>query len=101
MTAPPPGTLRLFPDHEPAELAGLAGESGRSLLLARLLEDGDSADLGWLAGAVPEAEIAEWLGRCGGRLLSVRSRAFWEVVLGVPAGPATEATGGARELWPL
>ena len=102
MTAPlPPGALRLFPDHD---AAGLAGEGGRSLLLARLLEDGDAADLAWLVGAVPEPEVAAWLGRCGGRLLSARSRAFWEVVLGRPAGPAMaamSATESARELWPL
>jgi hypothetical protein len=47
---------------------------------------------------VPEAELAGWLAHSGGRKLSQRSRAFWEVVLGRPAGPPAEA---GSLLWPL
>jgi hypothetical protein len=47
---------------------------------------------------VPEAALADWLGRHGGRKLSRRSRTFWEVVLGRPAGPAADA---GDLLWPL
>jgi hypothetical protein len=67
-------------------------------VIGRLLEDGDGADLRWLFANVPEETAAAWLRERGGRQLSARGRAFWEVVLGVPAGPAAEA---ARELWPL
>ncbi|HEX3531576.1 MAG TPA: hypothetical protein VH988_31345 [Thermoanaerobaculia bacterium] len=67
-------------------------------MIARLLEDGDGADLAWLCEAVPEADLAAWLGRHGRRKLSRRSRAFWQVVLGVPTVPGNE-TGSA--LWPL
>lgn len=87
----PPDTERLFPD-------ALPGAGERSFLFGRLLEDGDGADLRWLFASVPEEAAAAWLRERGGRQLSARSRAFWEVVLGVAAGPASEI---ARELWPL
>lgn len=85
----PEGTRRLFPHYD---------EVGDSLVIARLLEDGDAADLAWLFGRFPEAEVADWLSRYGGRLLSARSRAFWEDVLGCPAGPVHPE---AAALWPL
>lgn len=67
-------------------------------MIARLLEDGDSADLAWLCEAVPEADLAAWLGRHGHRKLSRRSRAFWQVILDTPAVAGNE-TGSM--LWPL
>jgi hypothetical protein len=85
----PEGTRRLFPHYD---------EVGGSLVIARLLEDGDAADLAWLRSRVSEAEIADWLARHGGRLLSARSRAFWEDVLQTPAGPVHPE---ANALWPL
>ena len=88
----PEGTRRLFPHYD---------EVGDSLVIARLLEDGDAADLAWLFGRFPEVEIADWLARHGGRLLSARSRAFWEDVLGVSAGSAGPAHPEAAALWPL
>jgi len=91
----PPGARRLFPHHEEGAL-DFAG--GRSLLFARLLEDGDSADLVGLTARVGEADLALWLQRHAGRQLSRRSRAFWEVVLGCEAPPSPDA---GRLLWPL
>lgn len=85
----PEGTRRLFPHYD---------EVGDSLVIARLLEDGDVADLAWLFGRFSEAEVAAWLARHGGRLLSARSRAFWEDVLATPAGPVHPE---AKALWPL
>ncbi|HEY0512424.1 MAG TPA: hypothetical protein VGH73_11000 [Thermoanaerobaculia bacterium] len=91
----PAGTRRLFAGYDEADLTP---ERAPSLLIAHLLEDGDAADLAWLLGIAAEPEIAAWLARHGGRQLSRRSRAFWETVLGTPAGPAApEATA----LWPL
>lgn len=87
---PPEATRRLLPGHE--------SNPGLPFLIARLLEDGDAADLGWLTGNVPESELASWLESRGGRQLSVRSRAFWELVLDRRAGPEAPAR---RELWPL
>jgi hypothetical protein len=85
------GARRLF--------AHWAGEElTPELWIPRLLEDGDAADLAGLLETTPEPEIAAWLARHGGRQLSRRSRAFWEIVLGVEAGPAVPA---ARALWPL
>lgn len=86
---------RLFASYEESDLTP---DRGGSLLLARLLEDGDSADLASLVAQTPEPALADWLARHGGRQLSRRSRAFWEVVLGREAGPAVP---GAQELWPL
>jgi hypothetical protein len=91
----PAGTRRLFSNYEED---GLAPDRGGSLLIARLLEDGDSADLAWLAARIPEPALAGWLALHGGRQLSHRSRAFWEVVLGREASPSVP---GAKELWPL
>ena len=95
MSGLPAGTRRLFPHYEAEALDPVRD---RSLLLARLLEDGDGTDLAWLAGAMPEPEIGEWFGRHGGRQLSTRSREFWRVVLGREPGPALPET---RALWPL
>lgn len=86
---------RLFTSYEEGDLTP---DRGGSLLIARLLEDGDSADLSRLAAQVSEPALADWLARHGGRQLSRRSRAFWEVVLGREAGPSVP---GAKELWPL
>jgi hypothetical protein len=91
----PAGTRRLFSAYDEADLTP---ERGGSLLIARLLEDGDAADLAWLWSAIPEPAIAEWLARHGGRQLSARSRAFWQLVLGRPVGPSRPE---AKALWPL
>jgi len=91
----PAGTRRLFPHYSEADLAP---ERAPSLLIARLLEDGDAADLAWLRATFPEGALADWLARHGGRLLSARSRAFWENVLGRAAAPVPPE---AAALWPL
>lgn len=91
----PQGARRLFPDYDEADLT--LGSAG-SLLIARLLENGDAADLTWLLQAVPEPDLADWFARHGGRRLSIRSRAFWEIVLGCAPGPSHPA---AEALWPL
>ena len=91
----PPDTRRLFSHYDGADLTL---ERSGSLLIARLLEDGDAADLAWLTSAVPEPALADWFARQGGRQLSRRSRAFWEVALGRPAGPVHPE---AASLWPL
>ena len=91
----PPGARRLFSEHDAADLTP---ERSGSLLIARLLEDGDAADLAWLTSAIPEPALADCFARHGGRQLSRRSRAFWETVLGRPAGPVHPE---AESLWPL
>jgi hypothetical protein len=91
----PAGARRLFAAYAEEDLTP---ERAPSLLIARLLEDGDAADLAWLMATTPEPEIAAWLARHGGRQLSRRSRAFWEAVLEVAAGPVNP---DAEALWPL
>lgn len=91
----PPAARRLFP-HLPADAPD--PDRHRPFLLARLLEEGDSADLRWLTGHLPEDELVAWLAARGGRALSHRSRVFWELLLGVDAAPAHPL---APELWPL
>jgi hypothetical protein len=90
---PPGGVRRLFGEEEE-----LLARSGRSRLLARLLEDGDSADLRWLFAELGAAEIRDWLAEHGRRRLSRRSAAFWEVVLGEVASSAPPA---GNPYWPL
>jgi hypothetical protein len=91
----PAATRRLFTVWDEADLT--PGRAS-SLLIARLLEDGDAADLAWLLATFPEPEVAAWLARHGGRQLSRRSRAFWQVALGAAAAPGLPA---ADLLWPL
>jgi hypothetical protein len=86
-------TRRLFPGYAEADLA-----AGLPFLITRLLEDGDEADLRWLTRNLPETELATWLEQRGGRQLSLRSRAFWEAVLGRPAGDEVPIR---KDLWPL
>src|SRR5262245_49563856 len=86
---------RLFPDVAAEDLTLSAA---RSLVLSRLLEDGDEADLRRLFAALPEAEAAAWLERAGGRQLSRRSAAFWRLVLDRESGAEPAV---AAELWPL
>ena len=90
-----PGAQRLFSAYDEADLT--PARSG-SLLIARLLEDGDAADLAWLFRTFSEPVVAGWLSRQGGRKLSRRSRAFWQVVLGTEATPPRDASDA---LWPL
>jgi hypothetical protein len=90
----PAGARRLFSHYAEEDLDP---RRAGSLLLSRLLEDGDAADLAWLLKTFPEPETTAWLARHG-RQLSRRSRAFWQAVLGVEAGPASPE---AEALWPL
>jgi hypothetical protein len=93
LTGLPTAARRLFPGYDEAELA-----KGGAFVIGRLLEDGDGADLAWLCETVPEEELAAWLERHGGRKLSRRSRAFWELVLTVDPSLPSEA---GDLLWPL
>lgn len=90
----PAGARRLFPHYADEDLDPARAPS---LLISRLLEDGDAVDLAWLLETFPEPEVAAWLARHG-RQLSRRSRAFWAAVLGVEAGPVSSE---AEALWPL
>ncbi len=94
----PEGTRRLFSTYAEADLTL---ERAGPLLIARLLEDGDAADLAWLCRTFPEPRLADWFSRHGGRQLSRRSRAFWEIVLGCPAGQPGPSGAEAKALWPL
>ena len=83
----PAGLARLFPHHRTADLDGTAH---RPFLIGRLLEEGDSADLRWLAGCCPEGDLAEWVRRAGRRQLSRRSLSFWTALLDLDLEPADE-----------
>ena len=98
MSPIPAHALRLFPDHFPDHGDGAGTSAAGSWEIGRLCEDGDSRDLSWLTAAIPEERLADWLERQGGRQLSRRNRAFWEVVLGRPAGPSSEI---GHEIWLL
>lgn len=91
----PDAARRLLP-HVAAD--DLSVERAEGAILERLLEDGDRADLRWLTSAVSEQRLAGWVSERGSRQLSDRSRAFWSVVLDLPA-PSRRAKG--ELLWPL
>jgi hypothetical protein len=65
-------------------------------LIAGLLEEGDSTELGWLLQRYGRQRLTDWVAERGSRQLSRRSLEFWRLILGVEAGP--EAPGG--DLWP-
>jgi hypothetical protein len=72
----------------------------RNLTLARILEEGDRADLAWLARELGRDAIVDFVRERGGRKLSARSRRFWCRALGIadhepPRHPLAE------QLWPL
>ena len=93
MTELPPSTLRLFDGYSPSELAK---PEHRAFLCERLLEEGDRADLSWLAASFGEEELRSFFRRSAGRRLSARSRAFWSLVLAVEDPPTSRS-----EIWPL
>jgi hypothetical protein len=75
----------------------IAAES-RNLVIAQILEEGDRADLAWLAGELGRETIAAFVREQGGRKLSARNRRFWSRALGV-AEPQPHPL--AEQLWPL
>jgi hypothetical protein len=81
-----------FPDHNALDLLGHPG-----FLIGRLLEEGNSQELRWLFDTVGSSEVATWLSRHGGRVLTARSRALWEMAI----GPVGSLPALASELWPL
>ncbi len=94
----PISTERLFGHYEPG---ALDPRQEAPFLIGRLLEEGDGADLRWLAQTYPETDLAAWLARHGSRALSARSLAFWRLVLGCPANEEAPNLSLRRDLWPL
>jgi len=78
--------------------AALREPRHRPFLVGRLMEEGSGEELRWLVAEVGPAPLVALLRSRGGRLLSRRSRAFWERVLGVASAASHPL---ARELWPL
>ncbi len=87
-------TDRLFVGRAPDVLTA----GGRSALIEKLLEEGDSSDLRYLASTVGEEELAGWFESQGGRRLSFRSRVFWSWVLDRPIPEPHPLT---EQIWPL
>ena len=77
----------------------LAPES-RNLTLARILEEGDRAELAWLARELGRDAIVEFVRERGGRKLSARSRRFWCRAFGI-ADDEPPRHPLAEQLWPL
>ena len=84
-----------FPGYDEATLRDAAH---REFVALRLMEEGSGEELRWLLHAVGRDALAALVARRGGRVLSRRSRAFWERVLGVASSPPHPL---AHELWPL
>ncbi len=91
----PPASCRLFAHYARDRLAV---DQALDFVIGRLLEEGETDDLKWLARAVSEEHLAEWLRHRGGRQLTRRSRCFWQVVLG---SRVTPPAFDPAQLWPL
>lgn len=91
----PDTTCRLFAHYE--DVRNLPTTSPE-LVIASLLEEGDSTDLRWLTRRFPESRLRSWMDRHGHRQLTRRSRSFWNLVLD-RSEPASESNG--NPLWPL
>lgn len=89
---PPSTTRRLFPHDEDVP----AREASETYLIGRLLEEGETADLKFLTSRVHEERLRQWVRDRATRQLSRRSRAFWELALGVESGKDP-----GDDLWPL
>lgn len=88
----PHGTRRLFPTGEAASAAAHPG-----WVIERVLDEGDSEDLAWLFRGFGRTVVDTWVRTRGGRRLSLRSRRFWELALGVAVSPSHPL---AEALWP-
>lgn len=91
----PPASRRLFAHYAQDRLSV---EETIQFVIGRLLEDGETGDLRWLAQTISEERLADWLRRRGGRQLTRRSRSFWQVVLGLTVAPPAF---DSAKLWPL
>lgn len=74
------------------------GPGNRNLVIAQILEEGNRADLAWLAATVGREAIAAFVRDRGGRKLSARSRRFWSRALALAEPPCHPL---AEQLWPL
>jgi len=74
----------------------------RDFLIGRILARGTWAAVQWLRRELGDAEIAEYVQRTRGRLLSPRQLRFWELVLGLDenavSGWIAERRDGSK-LW--
>ena len=91
----PAGTRRLFPHYDQADLTP---ERAPALLIARLLEDGDAADLAWLVGGVPGG-AARRLARRTRRAAALGPQP--RLLGGRARRPAEAVAPVACDLWPL
>ena len=95
----PSSTLRLFPT---LRVADLETPEASTLVVGRLLEEGDRDDLQWLCQHYGEVDLAGWLAQRGARQLSRRSRAFWSLLLGGSELLSDSNVAPTEEaLWPL
>ena len=96
-TFPPAPTARLLASYGTDEVEL---DSHRAFLIGRLLEEGDTRDLQWLTGNVPEQELTSWLRSHGSRRLSRRSLAFWATLL-CDLDTLDSRPSEIEDLWPL
>jgi hypothetical protein len=70
----------LFPEYD---FAAMNPNDYAGVVIERILEKGDWAEVNWLFDYYGKARLARWVRRHGFRLLSRRSFALWRLVLGV------------------
>jgi len=80
---PLPEVLRsLFWDYA---FADLRWPAHRDFVIGRVLQSGGTTAIAWLRNAVPDSELATWIGGRNGRGLDARQLRFWQVALDLPA----------------
>ena len=79
----PRGLAPLFPEHD---ISALNAGRDRTLVLARVLENGGRADVVWAFRRYSRAELVAFIKEDGARLLGPRSLRFWSLVLKVKPG---------------
>ena len=69
----------------------------RDFVIGRVLQSGGMAAIEWLRNAVPDRQLADWIGQRNGRGLDARQLCFWQVALRLPAASVDRWVTRTRE----
>lgn len=78
-----PSSLALF--FQEYDLENLEPGTAAPLIIERVLQFGNRAEIRWLFGQYSRAQIADWFKKYAKERLPQPHRAFWQIVLGVEA----------------
>ena len=93
----PADSAWLFPEYE---FSTIAIDTHLGVIIERILEKGNWAQLRWLFSTYGEENVAAWVRKHGFRLLSKRSFSLWRVTLGIEDFQAPDWAIAAKEMDP-